>query len=216
MFNFSDLSVFFSASLVLLLTPGPSVLYIVTRSLSQGRAAGLASVLGVQSGALVHVVGAALGVSAIIASSAMLFMVVKFIGAAYLIYLGLRRVLFSSSVAAPIALSSVSAREIFRQGFWVAALNPKTALFFLAFLPQFVTPSQGSVGLQLGFLGLFYIAMSCVVDMAYALLASKLRPWLLSHPSIWQREKYVSGSVYIVLGLLTAFSDTAQKSKSAA
>jgi threonine/homoserine/homoserine lactone efflux protein len=210
MFELVNLSLFAAASLVLLLTPGPSVLYIVTRSLSQGRAAGLASVLGVQAGALVHVAGAALGLSAIIASSALLFSVVKYLGAAYLVYPGIRALRSSPSAPATIP-TAVSAKELISQGFWVAALNPKTALFFLAFLPQFVTPAKGSVALQLVLLGSLYVAMSCVIDTTYALLSSKLRPWFLRHPAVWQRERYVSGSVYIGLGLLTAFGGRESK-----
>jgi threonine/homoserine/homoserine lactone efflux protein len=209
--DLTNLSIFIAASLVLLLTPGPSVLYIVTRSLSQGRAAGLSSVLGVQAGALVHVVGAAVGLSAIIASSALLFSVVKYLGAAYLIYLGIRALRSSSPCAPAVDASTVPVKELFGQGFWVAALNPKTALFFLAFLPQFVTPAQGSAAFQLMMLGLLYVAMSCVIDTGYALLASRLRPWLLHHPVVWRREKYVSGSLYIGLGLLTAFGGRESK-----
>jgi threonine/homoserine/homoserine lactone efflux protein len=206
MLDFSHLTLFFAAALVLLLTPGPSVLYIVTRSVSQGSAAGIASVLGVQSGAMVHVLGATLGVSALIASSATLFTLVKYAGAAYLVYLGVRSFL-KRSEAPSLKTEPALASQVFAQGFLVAALNPKTALFFLAFLPQFASPSMGSVPLQVLLLGLIYIAMSCVVDSLYAILSGLIRPWLLTRPQIWQRERYVSGSVYIGLGVLAATTD---------
>jgi threonine/homoserine/homoserine lactone efflux protein len=210
MLDLTNISLFIAASLVLLLTPGPSVLYIVTRTVMQGRAAGMASVFGVQVGALVHVLGAALGLSAVIASSALLFSLVKYLGAAYLIYLGVRT-LCSTAKASTVALTQAPVKALFIQGFWVAALNPKTALFFLAFLPQFVVVDQGNVTLQLVLLGLLYVAMSCVVDTAYAMLSSGLRPLLMSRPTILQREKYVSGPIYIGLGLLTAFGGRGSK-----
>jgi threonine/homoserine/homoserine lactone efflux protein len=182
----------------------------VTRSVTQGRAAGMASVFGVQMGALVHVLGAALGLSALIASSALLFSLAKYLGAAYLIYLGIR-VLCNSSAAAVATVAQAPLKELFTQGFWVAALNPKTALFFLAFLPQFVVIDQGAVTLQLLFLGLLYVAMSCVIDTLYALLSSTLRPYLIGRPKMLQREKYISGPIYICLGLLTAFGGRGSK-----
>lgn len=201
--NFSQIELFVVAALVLLLTPGPSVLYIVTRSVSQGKGAGIASVLGVQFGAMVHVVAAALGISAIVLSSAAVFEFVKYAGAAYLIYLGIRALTKKAELNAT-EVEAAPLRSIFNQGIWVAALNPKTAIFFIAFLPQFVDTSRGNVPTQLFLLGMIYVSISVVVDSLYALLAGAIRPWLVRSPKIWQRERLVSGFVYIALGIITA------------
>src|SRR5512139_635660 len=134
MLNMPNLPVFLVAALILLLTPGPAVLYIVARSLDQGRLAGLVSVLSIEVGNSVHVLAAALGLSALLLSSALAFSVVKYLGAAYLIYLGLRRLLSRDAAQPAAGLQRQSLRRVFRQGVIVAVLNPKTALFFLAFL----------------------------------------------------------------------------------
>ena len=149
MFSLSGLSLFSAAALILLLTPGPAVLYIVARSLDQGRLAGFVSVLGIEVGNLVHVLAATLGLSAILVSSSLAFAVVKYLGAAYLIYLGVRRLIQCQAGLPAATFQPQRLRRIFRQGVLVAVFNPKTALFFFAFLPQFVDPSRGSVTLQL-------------------------------------------------------------------
>ncbi len=197
------LPLFLVSSLALLMVPGPAVLYIVTRSIAQGRRAGLASVAGVDFGALVHVVAAALGLSAILLSSAVLFNLVKFAGAGYLIYLGVQQLL-SKKEAAPLELRTQPIGKIFRQGLLVGALNPKTALFFFAFLPQFVNPKLGHVPLQFLVLGLIFVGMAFVTDSIFALLAGTLGPWLRHKASFWKRQKYVSGSIYIGLGIAAA------------
>src|SRR5688500_14027852 len=152
----STLALFAVAAMVLFVVPGPSVLYIVTRSIDQGRRAGLASVLGIHAGSLVHVAAAILGLSALLASSAAAFDVVRYLGAAYLIWLGVKRLRSrraeSTVVTAPVPLSKVAA-----QGLVVNLLNPKTAVFFLAFLPQFVRPDAGPVPLQLAVFGAVFV-----------------------------------------------------------
>ena len=208
MFNVPHLPVFLLAALVLLLTPGPAVLYIVARSLDQGRLAGLVSVLSIEVGNFMHVLAAALGLSAIIVSSAVAFSTVKYIGAAYLIYLGLRRLFSRESADTPKILHYQSRKRIFRQGVIVAALNPKTALFFFAFLPQFVDPSKGSVTLQLLLLGCIFITMAIFTDGIYALLAGTFGQWLKGRRSLLRADRYVIGSVYIGLGLTAAFTNT--------
>jgi len=139
----STLAVFVLAAVALLVTPGPAVLYIVARSVEQGRWAGLVSALGVHVGTLVHVAAAALGLSALLVSSALAFDIVKYLGALYLMYLGIRRLLTSDAAAAASAAAPRSLRRLFAQGIVVNILNPKTALFFLAFLPQFTTRGAG-------------------------------------------------------------------------
>ena len=208
MFNLPNLSIFLLAVLILLLTPGPAVLYIVARSMDQGRLAGLVSVLSIEAGNFVHVLAATLGLSAILVSSALAFSVVKYLGAAYLIYLGVRRFLSQDAAHRPSTFERQSLRRIFRQGVLVAILNPKTALFFLAFLPQFIDSSTGSVTLQLLTLGCLFVLMAIVTDGLYALLAGTVGQWLKGNHSCLKVERYLVGSVYIGLGVMAALVDT--------
>jgi threonine/homoserine/homoserine lactone efflux protein len=206
MLDWSTLAVFLVVSLVLLITPGPAVLYIVARSIDQGRSAGIASAFGVGAGTLVHVAAAALGVSALLVSSALAFSIVKYLGAAYLVYLGLRKLLEKPSpeqadVPEPRALS-----RIFYQGIIVNLLNPKVAIFFFAFLTQFVDPARGSVVGQMLLLGSIFVVMGLVSDGLYALLAGTARHWLQRSAAWLRGQRYITGSVYIALGLTTALS----------
>jgi threonine/homoserine/homoserine lactone efflux protein len=202
----AQLSLFISAALVLLLIPGPAVLYIVGRSVEQGRGAGFVSVLGVHTATLVNIVAAALGLSAILASSALAFSVIKYAGAAYLIWLGLRKILGSAEAAGAIKLARHSYGRLFRDGFVVNLLNPKTALFFLAFLPQFVDLSRGHVAVQIVFLGLVYTALGFVTDGSYALAAGTAGNWLKRNRAYLKVERYVTGTLLIGLGLTAAFA----------
>ena len=206
MFHLPNLPVFLLAALILLLTPGPAVLYIIARSMDQGRLAGIVSVLSIETGNSVHVLAATLGLSAILLSSALAFTVVKYLGAAYLIYLGIRRLSTRDQDHELGSIQKQSLRRIYSQGVLVAALNPKTALFFLAFLPQFVDPSVGSVPLQLLTLGGMFVTMAIVTDSMYALLASTAGGWLKRNRSFLRAERYVVGGVYIGLGLTAALA----------
>jgi threonine/homoserine/homoserine lactone efflux protein len=208
----SRLGLFIVAALVLLLTPGPAVLYIVTRSLDQGRRAGFVSVLGVHAGTLVHVAAAAAGLSAVLAASATAFSVVKYLGAAYLIYLGVRQ-LRSRAIdpedvtrAAPPRLS-----RAFVDGFVVNVLNPKTALFFLAFLPQFVTVSRGAVPAQILGLGVVFVALGLLTDGLYALTAGAAAQWLRARRGVALTRRWIPGTMYIGLGLATALAGNDRK-----
>jgi threonine/homoserine/homoserine lactone efflux protein len=205
-----NLPVFLLAALILLLTPGPAVLYIIARSMDQGRLAGFVSVLSIEVGNSFHVLAATLGLSAILLSSALAFTIVKYLGAAYLIYLGIRRLLTRSDDHEIARFQPQSLRRIFSQGVVVAILNPKTALFFLAFLPQFVDPSAGSVTLQLLTLGGLFVSMAIVTDGLYALLASTAGGWLKRNRSFLLAERYVVGSVYISLGVTAALAEGTQ------
>ncbi|HEX2045734.1 MAG TPA: LysE family translocator, partial [Gaiellaceae bacterium] len=167
----STLLLFAGASLALLVVPGPAVLFIVARSVEHGRSAGLVSMLGVQVGALVHVAAAVLGISALLVQSAVAFSVVKYAGAGYLVYLGVRRLLDRGSAEATARGEAQAFARLFRQGIVVNVLNPKAALFFFAFLPQFVEPEAGAVALQMGLLGLLFVALALVSDGLYALAA---------------------------------------------
>ena len=204
----SRLPLFFVASLVLLLTPGPAVLYIVARSIDQGRGAGLVSVLSIEVGNFFHVLAATLGLSAILLSSALAFTVVKYLGAAYLIYLGLRKLLGREEQPQASNIAPQSLRRIFAQGVVVATLNPKTALFFLAFLPQFVVGSGGAMALQMLVWGGLFVMMACITDGTYALLAGTIGRWLRGNRHFLRAERYFAGSVYIGLGMSTALAET--------
>jgi len=209
--EWSSLSIFIVAGLVLLLTPGPAVLYIVTRSIDQGRRAGLISMLGVHVGTLAHVAAAAAGLSALLAASATAFSVVKYLGATYLIYLGIRRLLDRAAGSAPGDPRARRLRRAFLDGVVVNILNPKTALFFLAFLPQFVDVSRGSVGAQILCLGLLFVLLGTLTDGLYAVSAGAAAQWLRGNPGFLANERWISGSMYIGLGVAAAVSSGGRK-----
>jgi threonine/homoserine/homoserine lactone efflux protein len=197
---------FIAAALVILLIPGPGVLYIVTRSLSQGIRAGLVSVLGLSLGALVHVAAATAGLSAILVASATAFGVVKMLGAGYLIYLGLRT-LFARDDGATVEVSAPRTLvRVFSDGVVVSVLNPKIAIFFLAFLPQFVDPNGMPVTQQVLSLGLIYVALALITDSMYAVLAGTLRDWIGGRVIQGSLPRYASGILYLGLGATTAFA----------
>ena len=200
---------FVAASLALTLVPGPAVLYIVARSVEGGRKAGLASVLGIGAGGLVHVVFAAVGLSAILASSATAFAAVKWLGVAYLIYLGLGRFLACDEGTVAVTVEREPLPRVFSQGVIVNVLNPKTALFFLAFLPQFVDPSGCPAPAQIDLLGTTFVILALCTDGLYALLSGGAADWLeRRNESLNFRRagRYLSGGVYLALGVATAVS----------
>ena len=207
----ANLPIFLAAALILVLTPGPAVLYIVTRSVDQGRRAGLVSVLGIECGNLCHVFAAALGVSAILATSALAFEIVKYLGAAYLIYLGIRKLITPVHREEVAVIKEKNLRRIYTQGALVAILNPKTALFFLALLPQFVDASRGQVPLQTLMLGLMVVSLAIFTDSCYALLAGTAGNWLKHSPWYLRFQRYVAGTIYIGLGLVAAFAGGSKK-----
>jgi threonine/homoserine/homoserine lactone efflux protein len=209
--DWSSLGLFVVAALVLLVTPGPAVLYIVARSVDQGRRAGLVSVAGVHAGTLVHIAAAAAGLSAVLAASATAFTVVKCLGAAYLVYLGVRRLLDRGSTAAASSGSRRPLHRAFLDGAVVNILNPKTALFFLAFLPQFVDVGRGAVPAQILALGLLFVLLGMVTDGLWAVGAGSAARWLRSSSRRELGERWVSGGVYIGLGLAAALSSSGRK-----
>jgi threonine/homoserine/homoserine lactone efflux protein len=208
----ANLGLFIGAALVLLLVPGPAVLYIFARSVAQGRLAGLVSIVGIHSATLVHVAAAALGLSALLASSALAFSVVKYAGAAYLIWLGLKKIFGRSEVAdVDVTAQGNGYGRLFRDGFIVNLLNPKTALFFLAFLPQFVEADRGHVAMQIAFLGLVFTLLGIMTDGCYALAAGTVGNWLKGSRAYLEVERYVSGVLFIGLGLTAAFAGNQKK-----
>ena len=227
---------FLLASLVLAVTPGPGVFYIVTRSMAQGRRAGLASVAGVAAGNFGNALGASLGLAALFLASSTAFLLVKYAGAAYLVFLGLRAIFSGVSMtrgpsdveepqpdgsqerhqrrvatrlpeghAAPRRGTAKTLRAVFRDGLVVALLNPKTAVFFAAFLPQFMRPDS-SHALQSILLGAIFVAIAATTDTFYALAAGTLGPTVSRSAGLRSLGRYASGGAFIGLGLYTAFS----------
>jgi threonine/homoserine/homoserine lactone efflux protein len=203
----STFMLFAAASLAFLAIPGPSVFYIVTRSLVQGRRAGVTSMLGVQAGGLVHVAAAAFGVSALIASSATAFTIVKYAGAAYLVLLGVRKLIARDDEEPAVEPRGPAPRSrLFWQGVIVNVLNPKTALFFLAFLPQFIDPSAGPVAPQMLVLGTLLVGLGVLSDGTYALLAAGAGRRLRSAAASRRVLERTSGGVFVGLGVVAALA----------
>lgn len=207
----TSLAFFLISSIILLLTPGPAVLYIITRSVNQGRIAGLVSAIGLGLGTMVHVVAAAFGLSALLATSALAFNAVKLLGAAYLIYLGIRTLLSKTPAEPTQDAPPRQLKAIFKQGFIVNVLNPKLALFFFAFLPQFTTPDHGSMTVQIAFLGLLFVTLGIFTDSLYAIIAGTLGGWLKNNRTFLSFQHTLSGIIYIFLGLTTAFAGSNNK-----
>lgn len=206
MIEFSQLYLFLGASLALLLVPGPAVLYITARSANQGRLAGLVSVLAIETANFLQAVAATLGLSAILLSSALAFDVVKYLGAAYLIYLGVRKLLFPEEGTVKGDVKAESLARIYWQGFAINLLNPKTALFFFAFLPQFVDPTKGNVTTQTLLLGAIFVGLALITDSLYALLASSLAERMRGSQHFQKGQRYFAGLVYVGLGITTALT----------
>ncbi len=209
----STIAAFAAASFILLIIPGPAVLYIVNRSVSDGREAGLAAVAGLTLGNLVHAVAAAVGLSAVLATSAAAFNTVKWLGAGYLVYVGVRTLLQPPTEIDPTQ-PGVSPVKSFRQGIVVNVLNPKVALFFLSFLPQFIQPELGRPGLQALVLGLVFVLIGACTDGTYSLLASALRDVLLRGRALPFVRRWVAGAVFIGLGVVAATASASSARKS--
>jgi threonine/homoserine/homoserine lactone efflux protein len=199
----ATLALFAGASAIVTLIPGPAVLYIVTRGMDHGRRGGLASALGVNAGIVVHVAFAVLGLSVVLASSAALFNLVKYAGAAYLILLGIRRLLEKDDLAPAEERPVRSRRRLFSQGVIVSILNPKLALFFVAFLPQFVNRAH-NVRLQLLVFGLVFQLVALITDSGYALLAGTAGGALRNRRGYARAERYVAGGIYLAMGAAAA------------
>ena len=199
----STLLLFVGASLALLAIPGPAVIYVLTRSLDQGRTAGLVSVLGVETGTFAYALAAAVGLTGLIAASEVGFTIVKYAGAAYLVYLGVRKLLSREELAdAPPAAHS----RLYLNGLLVQLLNPKIAIFFLAFLPQFVDRADGSIALQILLLGTIFTVLAILSDGAYVLLAGVVGGWLRGSRRARRGLAKLSGGIYVGLGVSAALS----------
>jgi threonine/homoserine/homoserine lactone efflux protein len=196
----SSLALFVVAAFALAVVPGPAVLYIVAQSVDQGRFAGFVSALGIAAGSLVHVTAATIGLSSLLASSATAFTVVKYAGAVYLIVLGIRRLMTKEVLEEAIVRAPHSRRKLFANGVVVNVLNPKTALFFLAFLPQFVDPEAGGATLQILVLGMTFTLIALASDSTWALLAGTLGAWLKRSSWYLGVKRWVTGLVFVGLG----------------
>ena len=201
--SIESLLAFGIASLALLVIPGPAVLYIINRSVADGRNVALAAVAGLEIGNFMHVIAATVGLSAVIATSAAAFSVVKWIGAGYLIYIGFRTLVTKPQTVNQLN-DPMSRRRAFTQGIVVNTFNPKVALFFLSFLPQFIDANRGSAALQSLVLGSIFVVLGCISDSLFAILASALRGTLLRGKSLPFVQRYVAGSVFIALGAIAS------------
>jgi threonine/homoserine/homoserine lactone efflux protein len=202
---FSAFSLFLIAALVIAATPGPGIFYVAARTLSGGRDEGMASTFGTGLGGLVHVAAGAFGVSAIILASAQLFTVLKLVGAAYLIWLGVKMIR-QAGVALPEGVEATGAKKAFQQGIVVEALNPKTAAFFLAFIPQFIEPAAGNIALQFGALGLISVGLNTAADMVVVYLAATARVRILRRSHFIQRLRQGSGLIIAGIGVSLALA----------
>ncbi|WP_460452586.1 LysE family translocator [Alsobacter sp. SYSU BS001988] len=204
--DLTQIALYSVAALLLAITPGPGIFYVAARTLAGGRAEGIASSFGTGIGGMAHVVAGSLGVSALVLASAELFTALKLIGAAYLVWIGFHTFQAARRNAA-LAMAGVPAnppmgtRRAFRDGIMVEALNPKTAAFFLAFIPQFVNPTAGSVALQFVVLGFLSVALNTLADIAVAYAASGIREGAAARPRTIRRLRQVSGGVMITLGI---------------
>jgi threonine/homoserine/homoserine lactone efflux protein len=203
--DLTQLALYFAAALVLAVTPGPGLFYVAARTLAGGRAEGVASSFGTGLGGMVHVLAGSFGVSAVVLASAELFTALKLIGAAYLIWLGVRTIQSARRQPAGLnggsAAAAVGPRRGFREGMLVEALNPKTAAFFLAFIPQFVDPARGQVALQFVALGFVSVALNTLADIAVAFAAGGIRDGAAARPALIRRLREASGAAMIALGI---------------
>jgi len=206
MFDWHHFVLFFAAAFLLAVTPGPGIFYVLARSLAGGKREGIQSSLGTFVGGLFHVVAAALGISAILAASAVAFHTVKYAGAAYLVWLGVRMIR-TRNAELEVATNAPS-RGAFRQGILTEALNPKTALFFLSFIPQFIAPAAGHVFLQFLMLGTISVVLNTTADLVVVLMATPLERKLKNSAKFRRRQRVASGLGMIGLGAYVALADT--------
>jgi threonine/homoserine/homoserine lactone efflux protein len=204
MLHLSTILLFVAATVAVLLVPGPAVVYIVTRSVAQGRAAGLVSVLGIHAGTTVYVVVTSLGLSALLMASSTVFEIVRYVGVGYLVWLGIQKLRTRGDAESAVEQAKASLPRIFGQGVIVNLLNPKTLIFFAAFLPQFVDPARGPVAAQLAFFGVAFIVLGILSDGSYALLSSALAGKLRRSPRSRRRLDRSSGVIYLLLGAFAA------------
>lgn len=195
------------AATLLIIVPGPNVLYIITRGIDQGRKAAVVSALGVEVGMVFHIGAAVLGLSALVARSEVVFNVVKYAGAAYLIWMGIAAIRSRGhDPELPLASRQATSGRLFTQGLVVNVLNPKVGLFFVAFLPQFIEPGRGATTAQILVFGGLFLAIATISDLTYAMASGSIGNWLESRPAIAKQRDRMTGAVYIVLGAVAALA----------
>lgn len=207
MINTATLPLFLIAAITLALIPGPDMVYVMARSVGQGRKAGIVSAFGVSVGLIIHTSAAALGLSALLMSSAFAYSVVRYLGAAYLIYLGTLMVLSKESIGSLATLKQASLGRIFGQGIITNVLNPKIALFFLAFLPQFIDVSSGQVAWQILILGIIFNTIGTSLLIVIANVAGSAGNWLRTRRGFSHIQRWVTGSILIALGIRVAWPE---------
>ncbi|MDI2587047.1 LysE family translocator [Psychrobacillus sp. NEAU-3TGS] len=210
MFDFINLdsthfTAFLVATLVIAIVPGPDMAYIVSRSIAEGKKAGIATSFGMQVGVMFHILLAAFGLSALLMTSALVFQIIKYIGAAYLIYLGIQTIRDKKGLKINIQDNQGGIRKAFWQGAIIDIFNPKVALFFLTFLPQFISPNMGNTFFQFIFLGVVFALLTLIVDIGYSLIAGSIKNVLAKNNTAMQWQKKISGFTLIGLGTLLAF-----------
>ena len=203
--DWSNFALFLAASWILIITPGPDMIYVITRGISQGRKAGVISAIGVTLGILVHTLFAAFGLAIVLRTSALAFLAVKFAGSGYLIYLGVQALRNKSDFALSEDKPKAGIRTIFIQGILSNVLNPKIALFFLAFLPQFVNLSHGNASIQMAYYGLTFALFGIVFLVILGYFSGSIGSWLSSKQYLAQKIRWFTGSILIALGLRLAF-----------
>lgn len=206
-----EIVLFLVASALLTIAPGPDIIYVLTRGISQGPKAGIAAALGFASGCIFHTVLAAVGIAAIIRSSDVAFDVVRYAGAAYLIWIGVQAMRHRSSFSIEGASDAKALAAIYRQSVIGNMLNPKVTLFFLAFLPQFVNTQAGNVGWQMALLGVIFMIQTVIIFGAVALFSGWLGAWIRRKPAIGERLNILAGIAFIALGIRVALPDVAPK-----
>jgi threonine/homoserine/homoserine lactone efflux protein len=207
MFDVASLTLFIVASWVLILTPGPDTLYVLTRGIAQGKQAGVISALGVTLGIFVHTLAAAFGLAIVLQTSALAFLIVKYVGALYLLYLGIKTLKDRSSLTLAPEHKPRQLRVLFWQGVLSNVTNPKVALFFLAFLPQFVHPERGYIPAQMMVLGLVFAFFGVIYLSGVGYSAGRVGMWITKHPRYLKPLRWATGGIFLGLGLRLAFAE---------
>ena len=207
MLSFSLLFSFLGASIILSLMPGPDNLFVLAQSLTQSWKAGVYTTLGLCTGLLVHISAAVLGISAIIYQSTLIFTIVKFAGAAYLIYLAWQSFLAKEDPFTINKQNKMAYKDLYKKGILMNILNPKVSLFFLALLPQFINPAAGHVSLQMFTLGIVFLVQAFILFCLFSIFASTLRKWLIGKPAVAKRLNKIQGTLFMLIGLKIAFSE---------
>jgi len=206
-----DIALFLIASALLTVAPGPDIVYVLTRGIAQGRKAGFAAALGFATGCIFHTLLAALGIAAIIRSSPLAFDLVRYAGAAYLVWIGIQAIRHASAFSLGAASDERALWTIFRQSVIGNALNPKVTLFFLSFLPQFVNAEAGRIGAQMALLGIVFMAQTVVIFGLVAFFSGGIGNWVRRKPAIAERLNLFAGLTFIALGVRVALPDFAAK-----